>query len=164
MVRMQVYKIGMDPQRRPLVLLADEEGKRLLPIWIGPFEAHAIASELKGQVYPRPLTHDLLRSVIETLGYSLERVEITHLQDHTFYALLHLQGPVGQVEIDSRPSDAIALALRTKTPLYVAEEVLDQAQFLSDEAEAEETEKFRELLGNMTPEVEEPGLEEDLGG
>jgi len=160
MVEMQVYKVGMDPQQQPLVILADEEVRRLLPIWVGPFEAHAIASELRGRVYPRPPTHDPLRSVIEMLGYRLERVEVTRLEGHTFYALLYLDGPGGRFEVDARPSDGIALALRAGAPLFVAEEVLDQAQVFSEEAEAEEVHKFRELLRDMD---EPPEGEADEG-
>lgn len=150
---MQVFKVGVDPQRRvPFVLLADDEEKRLLPIWIGPFEANAIASELRGKTYPRPLTHDLLRSVIDAVGYQLVRVAVTRLDEGTFYAEMTLVGHGQTLEIDARPSDAIALALRTNCEIHVADDVLAENQILADqavEAEAQELEKFRELLGGL---------------
>lgn len=162
MVRMQVSKVGVDPQRRvPFVLLADDDEKRLLPIWIGPFEANAIASHLRGETFPRPLTHDLLRLLIETLGYEVTRVTVTRLDEGTFYAELTLVGQGQTLTIDARPSDAIALALRAQSEIYVAADVLAQNQILADEtveAEAEEIEKFRELLGGL-----QAGDEPDLG-
>ena len=147
---MQVYKVGVDPQRElPFVLLADAEEKRLLPIWIGPFEANAIALEMQGKVFPRPLTHDLLRTVIETLGYAVTRVSVTRLEGGTFYAELTLEGEGRRLEIDARPSDALALALRTRADIFVAEAVLAENQILAEEVEAAEVEKFREVLGDL---------------
>lgn len=146
---MKVYKVGLDPQRRPLVLLADMAEKRLLPIWIGPFEAHAVSTHLQGKDFPRPLTHDLLLNVLETLGQRLREVQVTRLEDHTFYALLILDGPQGTLEIDARPSDAIALAVRAEAQIYVAEAVLAQAQVLTDEGEAEEVSQLRDLLRGL---------------
>ncbi|MEI6503724.1 MAG: bifunctional nuclease family protein [Armatimonadota bacterium] len=161
MVRMRVCKVGVDPQRQlPFVLLADEEETRLLPIWIGPFEANAIALELQGKTYPRPLTHDLLRSVIEALGYAVTQVSVTRLEAGTFYAELTLQGEGRTVQIDARPSDALALALRTGASIFVAEDVLAENQILAREAEEVEIEKFRELLGELGSADEgEPGAD-----
>lgn len=153
MVRMQVYKVGLDPRRVPFVLLSDEDHKRVLPIWIGAFEANAIASELQGKVFPRPLTHDLLRDLIAEFGFELTEVSITHLEDSTYYALLHLRGPGRNLEMDCRPSDAIALALRTGAPIFVAEEVLEVQQ------EDDEAERFRDLLGGFDPTLGEPDLD-----
>ena len=151
MVRMQVYKVGVDPQRQlPFVLLADADEKRLLPIWIGPFEANAIASEMQGKKYPRPLTHDLLRSVIETLGYKVTRIAVTRLEEGTFYAELLLEGPGGVMTIDARPSDALALAMRTGAEILVDDQVLGENLIFAEEAEEAEIEKFRELLGGLT--------------
>lgn len=147
---MQVYKVGVDPQRQlPFVLLADAAETRLLPIWIGPFEANAIALEMQGKSYPRPLTHDLLRTVIETLGYAVTRVTVTRLEGGTFYAELTLAGEGRMLQIDARPSDALALALRTGAEIFVAEAVLLENQILAEEVEAAEAEKFRELLGDL---------------
>jgi uncharacterized protein len=147
MVRMQIYKVGLDPQRQlPFVLLADAEEKRLLPIWIGPFEANAIATEMQGKAFPRPLTHDLLRSIIETLGYAVTQVAVTRLEEGTFFAELTLEGADRVLRVDARPSDALALALRTNAEIWVDEQVLSENQIIAEEAEAEEIEKFRELL------------------
>lgn len=148
MVKMQVYKVGLDPQRQlPFVLLADVEEKRLLPIWIGPFEANAIATELQGKIFPRPLTHDLMRHLIEALGYHLQQVAVTRLEEGTFFAELELIGPTGTIWVDARPSDALALALRTEAEIWVADEVLAQSQIVAEEAP--EIEKFRELLNGL---------------
>jgi hypothetical protein len=158
---MQVHKVGLDPQRQPLVLLADEPVKRLLPIWIGPFEAHAISTQLQSRDFPRPLTHELLLAVLAGLGGCLEEVQVTRLEEGVFYAVLVIAGPRGRLEIDSRPSDALALAVATAVPIYVAEAVLDQAQFLSDNGEAEEIDKLRDLLSGLDASVAEPVSEDD---
>jgi len=151
MIKMQVYKVAVDPQKNiPFVLLADEAIERLLPIWIGAFEANAIASELQGVAFPRPLTHDLLKSLIEQLDLRLDSVWITRLDEGVFYALLHIHGPGTVLELDARPSDAIALALRTQTPILVAEEVLAEAQVLRSDLEAQkEARVFQDLLDDL---------------
>lgn len=127
MVQMFVYRVGIDPRGRVLLILADKEGKRLLPMVIGQFEAKAIAMELVGQHFERPLTHDLLQNVVSSLGHRVERVDVTKLEDETFFAELTLAGQDDVVKVDSRPSDAIALALRAGAPIYVWDEVLDRA-------------------------------------
>jgi len=148
MVRMTVQRVGIDPSRQALVILADEDERRLLPILIGLFEAQSIAMAISGEEIGRPLTHDLLLSVIEELGWALDRIEVTKLADRTFYALLHVSRDNQTLTIDSRPSDAIALALRADAPIFVAEEVLVRAQVIDDSAEEEEQdlEKFKDLL------------------
>ena len=112
-----------------VIVLKDLEAKeeRLLPIWIGPFEAEAIAIQLQGAQVPRPLTHDLLKSVIGTLGARVSHIYINDLSDSTFYSRIIVQHDGREVEIDSRPSDAIALAVRVQAPIYVAESVMEQA-------------------------------------
>lgn len=149
MIRMRVHKVGLDLQRQPLVLLADEAEERFLPIWIGPFEAHAIATHLQGQEFARPLTHDLLLSVIAGFGGRLAEVHVTHIEEHVFYALLIVEGPAGPMEIDSRPSDAIALAVRAGAEIFVADSVLDELQILSPDGEAVELDRLRELLSGL---------------
>ncbi|NPV48206.1 MAG: bifunctional nuclease family protein [Armatimonadetes bacterium] len=156
MTRMRVYKVGLDLQRQPLVLLADEAEQRFLPIWIGPFEAHAIATHLQGQEFARPLTHDLLLSVIAAFGGQLTEVHVTHIEDHVFYALLIIKGPQGLMEIDSRPSDAIALAVRAGAEIFVAETVLEELQILSPDGEAVELDRLRNLLSGLDLGPEEP--------
>jgi len=151
MVQMHVYRVGVDPQRRvPFVLLADEAIEKILPIYIGAFEANAIALRLQGQEFPRPLTHDLLRTVIVELGGRVDRVEITALHDSTFYATLYLEAPGRLWDVDARPSDAIALALRTDAPILVAEEVLDEAGVLHSSLGARaEVGQLRDLLSDL---------------
>lgn len=165
MVKMQVYKVGVDPQKRvPFVLLADDDIERLLPILIGPFEANAIVTQLQGQDFPRPLTHDLLRTIIEEAGYRLERIVVTALENGTFYAVLELEGNGRSLQIDARPSDAIALALRTRSPIFVAEAVLAEAGLsyaqLRDTSDDHEIDRFRELLGDLPDDAELPDTED----
>jgi len=158
MVRMTVQRVGIDPSRQALVILADEEERRLLPILIGLFEAQSIAMAISGEEIGRPLTHDLLLSVIKQLGWRLDRVEVTKLADRTFYAELHVSRNDEGLQIDTRPSDAIALALRADAPIYVAEDVLERAEVIDDAEEQEEQdlEKFKDLLGRIDLEEEAP--------
>jgi len=148
MVEMSVQRVAIDSNRRTLVILADSEGRRLLPIWIGPYEAQSIAMALRNEDFERPLTHDLLLSVIEAFGYELQRIDVTRLEDHTFYGLLGLARGDEFVQIDTRPSDAIALALRAQASIFVAEEVLEKAQIINEDSEQEQMniEKFKDLL------------------
>lgn len=137
------------PSNQPIVLLREVEGERYLPIWIGAAEATAIAYVQQGVVPPRPLTHDLLKNVIDATGRTLTEVRITNLEDGIFFAELHL-GDASVVE--ARPSDAIAVALRTGSPILVDEAVLDEAGVLIPDEEEDEVEKFREFLDQITPE------------
>jgi hypothetical protein len=115
-----------------VVILKEKEGDRYLPIWIGPAEADAIAIKLQDIGVPRPLTHDLLRSVIYSLNATVAHIEVCDLKDDTFFAKIVLNSNGNKIEIDSRPSDAIALALRTKVPIFVSESVLDRAAIVLD--------------------------------
>ena len=115
-----------------VVILKEKMAERYLPIWIGPAEADAIAVKLQGVTVPRPLTHDLLRSVIDTLGVTINSIIVSDLKNDTFYAKVVLNVDGGQVEIDSRPSDALALAVRAEVPIYAEETVLDKAGILLD--------------------------------
>lgn len=127
MVEMELFEIRIDEtNQEQVIVLREKEGERLLPILIGIFEAQAIHIKIHGERLPRPLTHDLLASVIEALGAELKLVLINKLQENTFYARLILERDGEDVEVDSRPSDAIALAIRVDAPLYVNEEVLEQ--------------------------------------
>ncbi len=145
------------PRNNPMVLLREVDGSRYLSIWIGAGEASAIASAQEGLVPQRPLTHDLIVDLLAGLGHRLSQVRITELDQGTFYAVLVIDG----VEISSRPSDAIAIAVRTGTSIYCAEEVLDEAGVTApdeeegaddDAPEEEQVEKFREFLDHVTPE------------
>jgi bifunctional DNase/RNase len=123
---MELSKIIIsEMQDQQIIVLKEVDGDRKFPIVIGSGEAYAIERRLKGVVAPRPLTHELLASVIEQLGGSIERIEINNLQDHTFFARIHIRQDGQTVKVDSRPSDAIALGVATSVPIYVAEHVLD---------------------------------------
>jgi bifunctional DNase/RNase len=120
-IQMVVGGLTLDPvTKTPIVILKDEDNKLNLPIWIGLLEATAMATELEGIKMARPMTHDLLRNILSEVGGSVESIEITELKDNTYYALIHMKLSGREVIIDSRPSDAIAIALRTKTPIFVA--------------------------------------------
>ena len=137
------------PSNQPIVLLREVDGERYLPIWIGAVEANAIAFAQQGVVPARPLTHDLLRDVLEALGRQLEQVRITELKDGVFYAELIFNDGV---EVSARPSDAIALALRTSSPIFGAEPVLEEAGITIPDEQEDEVEKFREFLEQVSPE------------
>jgi uncharacterized protein len=151
---MKIYGVSFDMVgKQPIVLLKTADGKRFLPIWIGASEASAIMSRLQGTEAPRPMTHDLLQNVVDELGGTIVRIAVTELRDNTFYAQIVLRANGDEHEIDSRPSDAIALAVRANTPIFAEEDVLSEASILikSDEEERE-VEKFREFLDQVSPE------------
>ena len=126
-IQMELSRIIIsEMQDQQIIVLREVDGERTFPIVIGSSEAFAIDRRLKGIPTPRPLTHDLLASVIEKLGGSIEKIEINNLQDHTFFAVIHIQRDGETLEVDSRPSDAIALGIATTVPIYVAEHVLDE--------------------------------------
>jgi bifunctional DNase/RNase len=126
-VQMELHKIIIsEMQEQQIIVLQEVDGERKFPIVIGSGEAYAIDRRLKGVVHPRPLTHDLLANVIESMGGTIDRIEINNLQDHTFYARIHIRRDGQVVKVDSRPSDAIALGVATTVPIYVAEHVLDE--------------------------------------
>jgi uncharacterized protein len=152
--QMEVVGVRVEmPTNNPIVLLKETQGERYLPIWIGPMEATAIAFAQQGMVPSRPLTHDLLRDILEALNVQLKTVNITALRDGIFFAdLIFSNGK----EVSARPSDSIALALRTGATIFASEEILDEAGVaIPDEHEHEnedEVEKFREFLDTITPE------------
>lgn len=156
MVEMELLGVRVElPTNTPIVLLREREGdRRVLPIFIGGPEATAIAMALEGMATPRPMTHDLLKGVIEELGAVLERVVVTELREGTFYAELHLRRGDEVHLVSSRPSDAIALAVRTGADIFAEEAVLDEAASTGEEAaEPEEVVKqFREFIDNVNPE------------
>jgi bifunctional DNase/RNase len=137
------------PSNQPIVLLREVSGERYLPIWIGAVEATAIDFAQQGVVPPRPLTHDLLKDVITQTGNELTEVRITEVKDGVFYALLVFGSGL---EVSARPSDSIALALRTGTKIVCAEDVLDEAGLEVPAEQEDEVEKFREFLDHVTPE------------
>jgi len=159
-IQMAVGGLTLDPvTKTPIVILKDMDNKLNLPIWIGLLEATAMATELEGIKMARPMTHDLLRNVLTELGGSVKSIEITELKENTYYAVIYLNIAGRDLTIDSRPSDAIALALRTKSPIYVAKAVLEASSVLQQAEEGKEPdfsnvskEKWAEILEKMSPE------------
>jgi bifunctional DNase/RNase len=153
MIEMELTGVRVElPTNQPIVLLRERGGERYLPIWIGASEAAAIALSLQGVVTPRPMTHDLLKNILEDLAVLPSRIVVTELRDSTFYASIELQRGTDHFEVSSRPSDAIALAVRMEIPIFASEDVLDEAAILIPGDEDEEVEKFREFLDNVSPE------------
>lgn len=152
-VRMEIKGLMLDPSSKtPIVVLHDQAREIFLPIWIGVFEANAIALRIEGVQPPRPMTHDLLHLSLQMLGARIERVTISDLKDNTFYAEISLQGPGGELRIDSRPSDAIALALRAEAPIFVLQSVLDTAQAADLTRQASDEERLKKWLEEAQPE------------
>ena len=150
MIEVEVVGVRVEmPSNHPIVLLREADGERYLPIWIGAVEATAIAFAQQGVVPPRPLTHDLLKDVLESTGNTLSEVRITEMSDGVFYALLVLGSGV---EVDARPSDSIALAIRTGSRIVCSEELLDEIGIAVPDEREEEVEKFREFLDHVSPE------------
>ncbi|MEK6562391.1 MAG: bifunctional nuclease family protein [Candidatus Binatota bacterium] len=159
-IQMTVGGLTLDPvTKTPIVILKDMDNKLNLPIWIGLLEATAMATELEGIKMARPMTHDLLKNLLAELGGSVNSIEITELKENTYYASIYLNIGGRELAIDSRPSDAIALALRTKSPIYVAKAVLEASSILQQSEEGKEPdfsnvskEKWAEILEKMSPE------------
>jgi len=160
MIEVEIAIVRLDPEMKtPIVILREKEGKpkRFLPIWIGIFEAVAIALEMENHAPPRPMTHDLLKSLIDRLGAEVVSIIISDLRDDTFYAEINLRQSSGEViKIDSRPSDAMALGLRAKVPIYVAEDVMNSSGMSQDIMDASPEEQLKAVLDNLKP--------EDFGG
>jgi uncharacterized protein len=151
-VRMLIKGLMMDPvTNMPIVVLRDESGERTLPIWIGMFEAHAVALQLENSTPARPMTHDLLKHLVEALGAEVTAVHITDVREGTFYALITLQQQGDAIVVDARPSDALALALRTRAPVFVAEHVLADAKPL-EPATTQDTARLQHWLESLDPE------------
>ena len=141
LIEMTIKGLRVDPiTNMPIVILKDKEGERVLPIWVGIFEANAIALQIENIATPRPMTHDLLRNIITDLDGQVDRVVVSDLKDNTFFAIIHLTVKGEAVVVDARPSDAIALALRTRAPILVEETVIDNAKtvdFTSERADSD---------------------------
>jgi len=164
-IKMKIQAVAMDPiTNSPVMILKEENGERGLPIWIGILEATAIASKLENIQFPRPMTHDLMKNILDHLGIQIPRIEICDLRDNTYYALITLDVGGKEVQIDARPSDAVALALRTGAEIYVHEEVLRKSEALAEEARKkveqiatagteEEKEKLKDLLEKLDPQA-----------
>ena len=161
-IQMSVGGLTLDPvTKTPIVILKDTDNKLNLPIWIGLLEATAMATEIEGIKMARPMTHDLIKNILGEVGCAVDSIEITDLKENTYFALVNLNISGRQVVIDSRPSDAIALALRTKSPIFVAKAVLEASSILQQNEEGKEPpvenvsnvsqEKWAEILEKMTP-------------
>ncbi len=163
MIQVHVMGIALDVAQQHVILLKpvhEEDGDSVLPIWIGSQEASSILIAVSGEAAPRPLTHDLMKTLIDKVGATVERIEVTRIEDGTFYAALSLSTPNGPLLLDARPSDAVALAARTQAPLFVADEVLEEAGIPAafaefTEADSDSDEKlaeFRRFLEDVNPE------------
>ena len=153
LVAMEIKGLLMDPvSNMPVVILRDKDDGLFLPIWVGLFEANAIALEMEKIETPRPMTHDLLKNVLTELGTRVERIVINELKDNTFFARIHLTRGDTHFDIDSRPSDAIALALRSRAEIFVEREVLEKSKSLRSEGGEPDTERLRKWLEEVNPE------------
>jgi len=154
MVEMRVKTIAVDAETKfPIMLLTDVDEKHFLPIYIGIFEAHAIITEKEGINQPRPMTHDLMKVIMDSLNAKVVRVVINDMQDSTYFARLILDVGGREVEIDARPSDSVALALRFKAPIFVTENVVTQAAMPDKSKIAEENRKFKEFMEHVSAEM-----------
>jgi hypothetical protein len=152
LIEMQIKGLMMDPVTGvPIVILRNADSQQVLPIWVGPVEANAIALQVENVATPRPMTHDLMRRLIEDLGATLTRVIITDLRGNTFYAYLELQRGSERFLVDARPSDAIALALRTRTPVMVERDVLERARSAEVSNEQADQERLQRWLESLDP-------------
>ena len=154
-----ISSLNMDPvTNSPIVILKEIEGDQTLPIWIGLLEATAIASEIEGVTFSRPMTHDLLKNILDKTDTKVKRIEICDLKDNTYYAIIHVTSKGKALSIDSRPSDALAIALRTRAPIFVSDEVLKKSKQIEASAEgvpADKTEKgkkWQDVLEKLGPE------------
>lgn len=154
-----ISSLNMDPvTNSPIVILKEIEGEQTLPIWIGLLEATAIASEIEGVTFSRPMTHDLLKNILDKTDTKVKRIEICDLKDNTYYAIIHVTSKGKAMSIDSRPSDALAIALRTRAPIFVSDEVLEKSKQIEASAEGvpedktEKGKKWQDVLEKLGPE------------
>jgi bifunctional DNase/RNase len=156
MHEMDIYGVSFDlVGKQPIVLLKTKDGNRYLPIWIGQPEAAAILMKLQGATTPRPMTHDLLTEILSELDARITRITVTELRENTFYAQVTVQLDGAEVEVDSRPSDAIALAIRAEAPIFAADQVIEESaiEFEGDEVNEEEiVSEFKRFLDDVSPE------------
>ena len=152
LIEMTIKGLMVDPiTNMPIVILKDKEGDRVLPIWVGIFEANAIALQIENIATPRPMTHDLLRNIIQDLKASVQKIVVCDLQENTFYALIYVAVSDAVTTIDARPSDAIALALRAKAPIFVEDHVIDNAKTLDVGNEQADAERLGKWLEGLDP-------------
>ena len=153
MIPVRIQSLGLDAtSQQPIVVLREEAGLRVLPIWIGHPEATAILIAVEEVSLPRPMTHDLMLGVLSSADMILERVEVTRVEDGTYYAALIIRGEERTLAVDARPSDSIALAVRARCPILVAEDVMDAAGLIPEDDAEHEVEVFRDFLAHVEPE------------
>ena len=151
-VEMSIKGLMVDPvTNMPIVILHDSDGKRILPIWVGVFEANAIALQIENVSTPRPMTHDLLRNVIQDLNGDVQKIVVSDLKGNTFYAVLHVVVAGEMVMIDARPSDAIALALRVRAPIFAEDAVIDNAKSMDITPDKGDSARLQQWLENLDP-------------
>ena len=152
LIEMTIKGLMVDPiTNMPIVILKDKDGERVLPIWVGIFEANAIALQIENIATPRPMTHDLLRNIITDLDGEVDRVVVSDLKESTFFAVIQLTVKGERVVVDARPSDAIALALRTRAPILVEETVIDNAKTVDFASEAADSDRLQQWLESLDP-------------
>ena len=153
MIELELVGVRVElPHNQPIVLLKEQTGERFLPIWIGPVEATSIAFALQGVQTARPMTHDLMRDLLESLHVVVDRIVVTELKEGTFYAEIQMTSHGEALTVSSRPSDAIALAVRASVPIFADEAVLEEAGIEIEDDEEDEVERFKEFLDQVTPE------------
>ena len=151
-IEMTIKGLMVDPiTNMPIIILRDREGQRVLPIWVGPFEANAIALQIENVSTPRPMTHDLLKNVIHDLKAVIQKIVVSDLKENTFYALIYLTVNGEAVAVDARPSDAIALALRARVPIFVEDSVIDHAKTLDPAPDKGDSERLQKWLESLDP-------------
>jgi hypothetical protein len=151
-IEMTIRGLMVDPiTNMPIIILRDKDGQRVLPIWVGVYEANAIALQMENVSTPRPMTHDLLKNVIMDLRASIDKIVVSDLKENTFYALIHLTVNGEGMAIDARPSDAIALALRARAPIFVEDRVIDNAKTLDFAPEKGDSERLQKWLESLDP-------------
>jgi bifunctional DNase/RNase len=153
-IEMTIKGLMVDPiTNMPIIILRDKDGQRVLPIWVGVFEANAIALQMENVTTPRPMTHDLLKNVISDLKADIQKIVVSDLRENTFYALIYLVVNGEPVAIDARPSDAIALALRAQAPIFVEDRVIDNAKTVDFVPDKENSERLQKWLEGLDPET-----------
>jgi len=150
-IEMTIKGLMIDPiTNMPIIILRDEQGQRVLPIWVGVFEANAIALQIENVQTPRPMTHDLLKNVIDDLSARVDRIVVCELKENTFYATIHMTVSGRQLEVDARPSDAIALALRTRSPIFVEETVIQNARSVEPSKDSMDIGRLQKWLEGLS--------------
>jgi len=151
-IEMTIKGLMIDPvTNMPIVILKDKEGERVLPIWVGVFEANAIALQIENIATPRPMTHDLIRNILSEIEADVQRIVVCELRENTFYAMIYLDREGETMAIDARPSDAIALALRTKSPIFVEDDVVESAKGLDLTKDTTDSERLQKWLEGLNP-------------